>query len=152
MAPQQAIGELRNCYQEYIEKYQELQAGLTVQDILAGWIGSGKVKEQQAALYEEYAAKGQECVEILRIALDGCDPSEVSRWVEQGLERILFYNQTDSDLNIMLIAMETLAEPLIPLLSKDATKEILTRYQKRTPKYRMLPNQSKILKLLKKNS
>lgn len=148
----QALAALKNCYREYIEGYQELQAGITVQDILAGWVGGGKVKEQQGALYEQYFTKGRSCVDDLCAAVKDLGAEEAETWVQKGIEVILFYKQTDSDLNIMLIAMETLAEPLIPLLDQAAAKELLEQYRKRTPKYRMLPNQSKLLKLMKKNA
>lgn len=148
----QALAALKNCYREYVENYQDLQAGVTVQDILAGWVGGGKVKEQQGALYEEYSAKGRGCVDDLCAAVNDLEAEEAEIWVKKGIETILFYKPTDSDLNIMLVAMETLAEPLIPLLDRIAAKELLEQYQKRTPKYRMLPNQSKLLKLMKKNA
>lgn len=148
----QALAALKNCYREFEEGFRELQAGVTVQDILAGWVGSGKVKEQQSALYEEYFARGSGCVNDLCRAADGLDAQEVRVWVEKALETILFYEQTDSDLGIMYIAMEPLAEPLIPLLDRTAAKELLARYQKRNPKYRLLPNQSKLLKLIKKHA
>lgn len=150
MTPAQAIGALESCYQEYVEKYRALQAGVTVQDILAGWVGSGKVKEQQGALFEEYLAKGYDCVSDLCAALEKCVPEESTQWAEKALETILFYEKTDSDLIIMLVALESLAEPLIPLLGKCGREDLCVRYQKRTPKYRMMPNQSKLLKLMKK--
>lgn len=149
--PAQAVCALERCYQEYVEGFRTLQAGVTVQDILAGWVGTGKVKEQQSALFEEYMEKGRGCVADLCAATEELAPCERSQWVEKAIETILFYEKTDSDLIIMLIAMEALAEPLIPLLEKEAGKKLCDRYQKRTPRYRMLPNQSKLLKCMKKN-
>lgn len=149
--PAQAVCALERCYQEYVEGFRALQAGVTVQDILAGWVGTGKVKEQQSALFEEYLEKGRGCVADLCAAAEELAPGEISRWAEQALETILFYEKTDSDLIIMLIAMEALAEPLIPLLEKEAGEKLCSRYQKRTPRYRMLPNQSRLLKCMKKS-
>lgn len=147
--PEQTVCELESCYREYIGKFRTIQAGATIQDSFAGWMGGGKIKEQQNTLLKEYIEKVCGLVAQLCAAAEEFAPGEISPWAERAAEIMLFYEEKNSDLVLALIAMEALAEPLIPLLEKEARVTLCQRYQKRTPRHRMLPNQSKLLKYMK---
>ena len=51
-----------------------------------------------------------------------------------------------------LVALEGLADPLVPLLDREHAQAILARYVRRTPVRRMLPNQQKLYQHLKRQA
>ena len=149
LTPAAAFSALKLCYDEFCEKSQALGQQSGVRDLLSGLMGEGPVKRAQGALLTEMVETVQGHVAALLAAIEPCTPEERSQWAVHALEQMLLTPPTgDRNLDFMLAALEGQAEPLIPLVDRETLADLAARYQKRTPKRMMFPNQKKVLQAL----
>lgn len=143
----QALEELETCYRDFIEKLKKSKAS-SVGEVMGNFFrAQGNPRVSYAV--EEFDAAMTERLAALTALLEGCPVEEACRLAAQALELMLFYPvPADSTVAFSLSAFEGRAVALLPFLSPDQQREAASRYARRTPPRRMLPNQEKLWKAL----
>ena len=143
----QALEELETCYRDFIEKLKKSKAS-SVGEVMGNFFrAQGNPRVSYAV--EEFDAAMTERLAALTPLLEGCPAEEACRLAAQALELMLFYPvPADSTVAFSLSAFEGRAVALLPFLSPDQQREAASRYARRTPPRRMLPNQEKLWKAL----
>ncbi len=144
----QALESLEMCCREHRESQQRIE-NTASKDILADLLGYGSQRDQ-GALLKVYWEKIEERVNELCAALEDCSADERDAAARQGVEPLLFYpdEQGRSGRDILYIALEGLAMPLLPLMQKATLIDLTRCYLERNPKRRMMPKQEELYRAM----
>ena len=151
LTPAEALSALEQCYADFADKTLTLSNSATLRDTLVGLVWESPVKRSREALLDQFHTDVQEHVAALVAAEEACGPEERGRCAARAVEQMLFPSASgDQSLDFALVAVEGLAEPLLPLLDREALAELAQRFQARTPKRMMFPSQRARLKAMQR--
>lgn len=138
-----------------ISKYEEEIQTLRVQhstagDVLLNYVGMGK--EKRSPLHKKlYTDVEAEVMGLIKALAANPDSQEAERVVRILLGAAPYERQEDDEaLRLMSVALEGLAEGLIPYLDAAVCEELGDFYEKKYPPQGMLPRQKAVYRALKK--
>lgn len=156
LTPAEALERLRACYSAHVERFVQAGRAGDWRDKLAGWLsgGGGMARRAQDEALSSFYQDLKLGVEALSSLLAGIP--DAAPFAAEALELVLFHSGAPDPsvpaMEFALVALEGLADPLIPLLDREHAQAILARYVRRTPVRRMLPNQQKLYQHLKRQA
>lgn len=147
LSPLQALEELKACYGDFVQKLEKSRATSVGEVVNHLFRSQGNPRVTYAV--EEFDAALTARLTALTEGLAGCPEDDADDLAAQALELMLFYPvPADNNVAFSLAAFEGRALPLLPFLSSQRRQETASRYARRTPPRRMLPNQKKLWKEL----
>ncbi len=143
----QALEALEACYRDFIDKLKKSKAS-SVGEVMGNFFrAQGNPRVSYAV--EEFDGILTARLTALTALLEACPAEEACQLAAQALELMLFYPvPADNTVAFSLSAFEGRAQALLPFLPADRQREAASRYARRTPPRRMLPNQKKLWKAL----
>lgn len=136
---------IENVYSEYISEVEKNNSKRKLSD---GLMGFGK-RADSYSCHDEFYQKLND--EILAITKDTELQSEVFDVIMFVFQAPL-KNKNNTSAYWMMMAAHSLTENLFPMISGNKAAELLHWYTETYPRYERLPNQDKMLKVLKKRS
>lgn len=147
MSAAQALEELRAGYDDFVRKLEKGRAS-SIGEVMESFFRS-QGNPRVAYAVEEFDGMIDAWVAALAGLLAECTPEEADEVAAQALELMLFYPvPADNMIAFSLSAFEGRAQPLLDFLTPQRRQEAASRYARRTPPRRMLPNQKKLWKAL----
>lgn len=142
-----ALEALEACYRAFMEKLKQSKAS-SVGEVMGNFFrAQGNPRVSYAV--EEFDAAMTERLTTLTAVLETCPAEEACRLAVQALELMLFYPvPADNTVAFSLSAFEGRAIALLPFLPPEQQRVLASRYARRTPPRRMLPNQKKLWQAL----
>lgn len=143
----QALEALEACYQAFMEKLKQSKAS-SVGEVMGNFFRAQGNPRVSYAVEEFDAAMTRRLTDLTALLAD-CPAEEACTLAAQALELMLFYPvPADNTVAFSLSAFEGRAIALLPFLPPEKQRGIASRYARRTPPRRMLPNQKKLWQAL----